>query len=69
MNVRFRTFALKWMGLKISLKNQYQLNYTSDPLAKWMHTIADEAGRFDIWLKNVRQKLENIAFSRQKYTF
>ena len=69
MNFSFRSFTLKRMGLNNSLINQYQLNYKSDPLAKYKHTIPDEAGRFDIWLKILRQKLKNIVFLRQTYTF
>ena len=45
------------MGQINSLINQYQLNYSSDPLAKYKQLNPYQAGQFDIWLKNLRQKL------------
>ena len=46
----------RW-GIINSLINQYKLNYISDPLSKWTPDDPDEDARFDIWLKNLRQKL------------
>ena len=68
MNVSFCIFPFKSMGKFNPLINLYQLNYITYPLAKWKHTIPDEAGRFDIHRECVAQKLWEEIADKKKVT-
>ena len=55
------------MGKINSLINSYQLNDTTFLLAKYKHTIPDEADRFDIWRECLAQKLWDVKRAEKKF--